>query len=260
MSFIADGHIHLYPNFDLNQVLVSSHKKLLDLAQTDKVVLFSVEPEGQFEFLNIKSGKRELPENCEIIKEVGENVIQLKTEHGDNLYLVAGRQVVTKENLEFSVLFSTEDILDGLSFEQLNSSIGSSVLTLNWSPGKWMFERAEVVKKLVDENPDLILCDTALRFTGFPLPEVMKLENNIIAGSDPFPLQDEEQRTGSYGFISKSNLDFKEAILEGDLEIIGKRLNAVEVAKKLFSLKKEKLNKKFKKKSSDFSVPSQLFY
>ena len=231
MSFIADGHIHLYPNFDLSQVLVSSHQKLLNLvkekAQTDKVVLFSVEPEGQFEFLKIKSGKRELPENCEIIKEISENIIQLKTEHGDNLYLVAGRQVVTKENLEFSVLFSAEDISDGLSFEQLNSSIGSSVLTLNWSPGKWMFERAEIVKSLVSENSDLILCDTALRFNGFPLPEVMKQENNIIAGSDPFPLRYEEERTGTYGFISKSDLDCKEAILEGDLEIIGKRLSAV---------------------------------
>ena len=117
-----------------------------------------------------------------------------------------------------------------------------------------MFERAEIVKNLVKENPDLILCDTALRFNGFPLPEVMKLENNIIAGSDAFPLQDEEERTGTYGFISKSNLDFKEAILEGDLKIIGKRLSAVEVAKKLFNLKKEKLNKKFKKPPSDSSV------
>lgn len=243
MSFIADGHIHLYPDFNLKETLISSHKKLLNLAESKavkKVALFSVEPQGQFEFLKIKSGERALPEGCEVIEEISENILNLKTEHGSNLFLISGRQVVTKERLEFSVLFSTEDIDDGLSFEQLNSSIGSSVLTLNWSPGKWMFERAEVVRKLVDENPDLILCDTSLRFKGFPMPEVMKLENNVIAGSDPFPLENEEHRVGSYGFISRSDLGFKEAILEGELELIGQRLSAIEVGKKLYNLKMAK--------------------
>ena len=116
-----------------------------------------------------------------------------------------------------------------------------------------MFDRAKIVKDLASDNPDLVLCDTALRFKGHPVPEIMKLDNKVIAGSDPFPLENEEQRTGTYGFISRSELGFKEAILEGELETVGSRLSALEVTKKLFELKKNKIKKNFSNKTISLS-------
>lgn len=215
MSFIADGHIHIYPNFNLNDLIQHAQINLKSHGTAQSYVLYAVEPEGQFEFDKIK----------DFSPTDDPNVIQ-----SGNLYLVAGRQVVSKERLEFLALFCKQSIPDGLNVNELAQAVkkASGILVLNWAPGKWMFKRSRLVREILEKfgPKELLICDTALRFV--PEPSLMKLARKkgfkIIAGSDPFPFKGEEFRVGKYGFICEGTGNFKKALFENDLVIVGRRL------------------------------------
>ena len=229
MTFIADGHIHLYSSFQLDSLFLNAHRHLIQLGSAQSYLLFTVEPQGQFEFDKIPT---RVTESIIVTKTSDQNVLKLKTQHGENLFVVAGRQIVSKERLEFLALFCREDIPDGLSIEELSKRVAAAnaIFVLNWAPGKWMFSRSKIVDNLLKHfSPKkLLLCDTALRFYGWSEPKQMREARErgfkIIAGTDPFPIKGEEQRVGKYGFASLQDSDFREALFKGNLEVMGKRL------------------------------------
>ena len=247
MSFIADGHIHIYPSFDLNKLILKAHQGLKSISHADSYVLFTVEPSGQLEFNNIV---KRVSADISISPTDDKSVLKLNTPFGNDLYLIAGRQVVSKEKLEFLILFYNRDVPNGLTIEELveASKNTGSILVLNWAPGKWMFERAQLVKDILERYTpeDLIICDTALRFV--PEPALMKKARSkgfkIIAGTDPFPLGNEEERVGDYGFFADGNNSFRESLRKCDLQIVGKRLSAIEALRRLWKWSGEK--RKFK--------------
>lgn len=239
MSIIADGHIHIYPSFDLESLIINGHRKLLSFGEAKSYLFFAVEPNGQLEFDNIV---RRVSGNISVSPMEDSAILKLSTPHGNNLYIVAGRQIVTKERLEFLALFCKRNIPDGLSVEELVAAVKKSrgILVLNWAPGKWMFKRAKIVKEILTKYTpmDLIICDTALRFSAEPkLMQAARAKGfKIIAGSDPFPLPDEESRVGQYGFKCEQDLDFRTTLLQGNLKIIGQRLKTHQAIAKVLSL------------------------
>lgn len=241
MSFVADGHVHIYSSFDLDTLLSTARQRLQAQGGAESYLLFTVEPAGQFEFDKIKNRTTQIVSSTD-----DPCVIKI-----DNLHLIAGRQVVSKERLEFLALFCKANIPDGLSVDDLAKAVkkASGILVLNWAPGKWMFKRAKIVKEVLTKfTPmDLLICDTALRFVFEPslMKKARKKGFKIIAGSDPFPLPNEEQRVGQYGFKCEQDLDFKTALLQGDLKIFGSRLSSYNAITRVLqlALKKRAKNK-----------------
>lgn len=128
------------------------------------------------------------------------------------MWVFAGRQIVARERVEILALACTEKIPDGLPAGDVVHRVrgAGGVPVLAWAPGKWMFKRAEVVRRLLDEfgQEELLLGDSSLRFIGWPGPGPMK-KWRTLAGSDPLPFAGEEEQAGCYGI--RMQFDFDES-------------------------------------------------
>jgi hypothetical protein len=130
-------------------------------------------------------------------------------------YLVAGRQIVTRERLEVLALTRDLDVPDGQPVHDVLAEVRQqgAVAVLSWSPGKWFFGRGKIVQDLIEASPPdaFLLGDTSLRPTCWPTPAPMRRAARrgfkIIAGSDPLPLAGEERFVGTYGFTCQAPFD-----------------------------------------------------
>lgn len=128
-----------------------------------------------------------------------------------SMWIFAGRQIVARERVEILALTCAEKIPDGQPAGEVVRRVRGvgGVPVLAWAPGKWMFKRMEVVRRLLDEfgPAELLLGDSSLRSIGWPEPCVMKTRKTL-AGSDPLPFSGEEEQAGRYGI--RMQIDFDE--------------------------------------------------
>lgn len=130
-------------------------------------------------------------------------------------WLIAGRQIVTRERLEILGLGRDITVPDGLPAEDTLKAIRAegAAPVLSWAPGKWFSSRGELVEKLIvsHEAGDFLIGDTGLRPAFWGLPRLMRLARErgyrIIGGSDPLPLPDEEAWLGTYGITITAAFD-----------------------------------------------------
>lgn len=210
-TLLVDGHIHIYPHYDLEYAINNGICNLQNWAKTtstDKVIPIWLLAErydcnffDQAVNFNI-NGLKFMPcaeKETLVVEREGEPV----------LYILAGRQIVTREGLEIIALTTTLFLNDRekSTTEVINRVIDSGGLAaINWAPGKWFFSRGKVVEQLLllYSPESLLIGDTSLRTTIWPLPKLMLKAKNkgfkIIAGSDPLPFKDEEKQIGLYGF------------------------------------------------------------
>lgn len=144
--------------------------------------------------------------------EIGKELEAIVFNPAEPVWLFAGRQIVARERVEILALACTEKIPDGLPAGDVVRRVrgAGGVPVLAWAPGKWMFKRAEVVRRLLDEfgQEELLLGDSSLRFIGWPGPGPMK-KWRTLAGSDPLPFAGEEEQAGRYGI--RMQFDFDES-------------------------------------------------
>ena len=131
----------------------------------------------------------------------------LFTEQGfPDLYLFAGRQIITQERIEILALTTDVELEDGLAVDEVISRVRleGGLPVVSWAPGKWFFQRKEVVASLIEKfSPgEILFGDTTLRPTGWLEPLLMRRavqkSFGCIAGSDPLPFSGEEKRMGQY--------------------------------------------------------------
>ena len=159
-------------------------------------------------------------------------------------WILAGRQVVTRERLEVLALTTDADIADGQPIGDVFSRIRDTggVPVLSWAPGKWFFKRGAIVARLIDqEEPgSFLLGDTSLRPTVWPEPAPMRgakgLGFSVVAGSDPLPFPGEEKYAGTYATTAEGVFDAARpvssmrVILRGrGLRVVGNRCGPMEV-------------------------------
>lgn len=225
-TLLIDGHIHIYPHYNLESAINQGISNLISAAQTDlkltagaKVVpiwLLTERFDSNFynEALNF-SNELNLKE-IKVIPGKEKETLIVETDGKPILYMLAGRQIVTKENLEILSLISTLYLKDReKSIDEVIDRVIDSggIPAINWAPGKWFFSRGKVVARTIqNHSPDnLLIGDTSLRTRLWRLPRLMaeaqKRGFKIIAGSDPFPLKNEEKQIGHYGFALTGKFD-----------------------------------------------------
>lgn len=223
-KLILDGHVHLYDCFAIDDFLAAAVNNLgfwagrLYPGENLVKILMLTEAKGVCFFDRLKNREIGTGNRVYNIRDTGDPAALAVMEKGGNaplLYLLAGRQIVTAENLEILALATDRQIEDGLPGRQVLDRLKESqdIAVLAWGVGKWFFKRRQMVGEwLIDcVSPYLFLGDNSARPRFWPRPALFKLAEKrgipVIGGSDPLPFPTEATRVGSYGFILEGEFD-----------------------------------------------------
>ncbi|MCX5871552.1 MAG: hypothetical protein NTY00_13200 [Deltaproteobacteria bacterium] len=128
---------------------------------------------------------------------------------GEEIYLVAGRQIVTAEKIEVLSLFCNTSINDGPSLNETVNSIRQrdGIAVIPWGVGKWLGKRGKILQDFLAgyEEKGVFLGDNGGRPCFWPTPSLFHLARekgiSVLSGTDPLPLPHEATRVGSFGFF-----------------------------------------------------------
>ena len=248
MLIVADTHVHVYRGYDVAAALHHGLRNLTELARRcgadpaaedsagaeesnlvvgggPLLVLFLVEAEGCDSFEALRQGrlKEQLPgwsvqaagEDCAVWLEASET----GAPEAERLLLVAGRQLVTQERLEVLALATDAGLPQSLDSRGAIASVheAGGVPVLSWAPGKWSFQRGELVAAVIAaSSPEhLLIGDSSLRSSATE-PRLMRRAQQrgfkVVAGSDPLPIGGEERILGSYGTFWRGEVEMDEPL------------------------------------------------
>lgn len=224
----ADGHVHIYPVYDITALfrhLIQNLDRLAGAAGfaesktiNNRFLKLAFLAEGLRHdfFRRLQNQDKAIVGNgLEIMNESDPICVMAGIRGVGRVCLVAGRQIVTRERLEILGLAMRAKIPDGLSTADAIRRVveAGGIPVMAWSPGKWLFARGRLVRNLIasDQGRVLRLGDTTLRPTLWPEPRLMKLARErgmmVIPGSDPLPFAGEERYAGTYGFVYQGAFD-----------------------------------------------------
>ncbi|MCU0645012.1 MAG: hypothetical protein MUC94_12220 [bacterium] len=266
-TLAIDGHVHLYPVYDLKNAVESGVRNLTDQSKkiNSKVtpVWLLVERSDANFFNQIYQSPNQY-ENDGVKFKKGNDGLTIVVEKNKKpiLYMFAGRQLVTKEGLEVLSLVSNLNIPDRQkSIDEVIQAVIDSggIPTLNWAPGKWFFGRGKVIAQQIQKKSinEIFIGETTLRNTLWPEPKLIKQARKkgfpVIAGSDPLPFKGEEKGIGSFGFTIEGEFDPEQPAQSlqnlmksngKDVQIIGKRNDVFTFARRQYKIMMEKSTRK----------------
>ncbi|MBN1560652.1 hypothetical protein JW998_10410 [candidate division KSB1 bacterium] len=208
-SLLIDAHVHIYPNFDLDRAIRSGLENFHSAetnGDTVKVWLLTERSDCHF-FRDALTFKLD---NYHFVETGDDPVLRVKSNaHDPLLYIVAGRQLISSDDLEICALatrFQSDDrALDTVDLIHAVLDAGG-VAAINWAPGKWFGARGRVVRQLFENfSPqELFISDTTMRPTVWRTPKLMAAAMRqgfrVLCGSDPLPFEGEEDLIASYTF------------------------------------------------------------
>jgi hypothetical protein len=213
---MVDGHVHIYDCYDLEKFFDNAVKNMNRFfhmlypgeSQSEKILLLTEGKKNDF-FSRFKKDRGFPNDSGYHFMDTKEDISLVLARHNKPLcYLLKGRQIVTKENLEVLLVASDQEIEDGLPIETVIQRIidKNDIAVLAWGFGKWFFKRGKIIHYLIKKYrfPGLFIGDNSGRPTFWPIPQQFKrakeLDIPIISGSDPLPFSDEVHKVGTYGF------------------------------------------------------------
>ncbi len=132
-----------------------------------------------------------------------------------DLFVVAGRQIVTVERLEVLTAGPLRSIPDGLPLRQVVSELtdAGELAILPWGAGKWLGGRGRLVAEVAyaAAQTTLFLADNPARPRWWPAPAAFRQQSRsgqgVLRGSDPLPLPGEERRAGAFASLLAGDFD-----------------------------------------------------
>lgn len=243
---LLDAHVHIYDRYPLAKFLDSAclnYKKaaeklgdydgfvgILLLTETSRDHWFSRLQrlaDGVFTGeINSRDWRFEHTEEpCSLVAKRGDR---------EDLYIIAGRQIVTSERLEVLAIGADREYPEGLPLNEVIELVQESgaLPIIPWGFGKWTGFRGNVVRQVLLNKPgtDLFLGDNGGRLQYWFDPAQFKIARKngirILPGSDPLPFASEYRRPGSYGFMLNAPVssmipaaDIKRHLLNRDVSI-----------------------------------------
>lgn len=210
----VDGHVHLHPGFELARALDSASRNMRFATHSREStgVLLLTEMAGidRFSTLPDHTGAWSITACAEAVS------MRARREDGCQLFIVAGRQIVTTEGLEVLANGTVQTLPDGLPLTEVMAAVRDlgALAVLPWGVGKWTGRRGRIMKELAARPPasdGFFLADSGVRLAGTPRPGILAQgEANgwrALAGSDPLPLRNQAAAAGRYGFVAECALD-----------------------------------------------------
>lgn len=222
---IIDGHVHIHDRFDIKRLFQATWEnffcksKKMGYGECFTGVLFLAEPLNKNWFSKIlELAKVSQKENFDYLKyeqTKESNSLRVILDDEKELIVIAGRQIVSKENLEVLALGISEHFCEGKPVKEIVKETISrgGIPVIPWGVGKWLGKRGSIVNKLLQNgtNSNLFLGDNSGRPIFWPNPSQFKKAktNNIpiLPGSDPLPFPSEFKKVGSFGFILHTAID-----------------------------------------------------
>lgn len=224
---LADAHVHIYPCFDLSSFLESAFLNFKTAAEVggypDRWVglLFLTEARHDnvfkelYEISNSPSNAIEGLHPWKILKTQEDRSLYAQSSEGRGIYLIAGHQIVTAENLEVLALATREKIQEGMPLEVTVREVMNQggIPVVPWGFGKWFGRRGKHLDHLLNsqKQPTLFLGDNSGRPTFWSEPPLFKKAitrgMRILPGSDPLPFASQVSRAGKFGFALAGTLD-----------------------------------------------------
>ena len=219
---LVDSHVHIYSCYNVKRFFnfaIKNFKSESKKLGSEKFIgiIFLTETKNDNYFTKLKENQfnNELETiSLEPIESSEENSIVYKYE--DNyLIIISGKQIITSEKLEVLALGATEAL-------NYNESLGKSIEKINsigalpvipWGVGKWVGKREKIIKNFLETNGDLkyFLGDNSGRPIFWSTPKLFEIAGGkglfTLRGSDPLPLNSQEEKVGTFGFYFKASLD-----------------------------------------------------
>ena len=214
-TFLVDAHVHVHRCFD-DRVFFDSALSNLEAVAAERAgrldwlgCLLFTESVGEdvFSSLRARTGGchgvwqfRPTAEDCSLIAcRDGER----------SLVVVAGRQVVSAEQIEVLALGTTATLPDGKTLAQTLAAVhaAGALPALPWGFGKWLGRRGRLIaQQIASARPgELFLGDSGGRLALSPRPRRFALAEArglaVLPGSDPLPIAQEVAKVARYGFV-----------------------------------------------------------
>lgn len=228
-TILIDGHVHYYEMFDTDKFFNNAIQNFSRFfPDSDHIenrivrILFFTEGKTDEYFSKFKKNSIRFTDNEYKFKETDENIsIRLTKKIKDFLYIIRGRQIITRENIEILHIGTDITIKDGLSMQEVLEKIKerSEIAILAWGVGKWFFGRKNVVRSILESNETnlIFVGDNSARPKIWPTPNLFRRAKKrgikILNGSDPLPLSGEERKPGSYFFSLTGDFDLEKPFL-----------------------------------------------
>lgn len=220
---VVDGHVHIYDCFALQDFFRSAFHNLGRLAagdggHADARVLMLTEAGTADYFHAFRSGEQAPPVGFAVEHTLEDDSLLVHEERtGERCVLIAGRQIVTREDLEVLSLGSGDMIPDGLAIDEVIERVlaGSGIAALAWGVGKWLFGRGRVIEQVLRRHAGdrLFVGDNGGRPVFWGAPAQFRLAQAlhvpVLAGSDPLPFAPEHAQVGTYGFALEAPFDWR---------------------------------------------------
>jgi hypothetical protein len=241
---LVDAHVHVYDCFDISKLLDAAIRNFeraannlgLNEGFTGVLLLAETSRDNWFQQAKLLDGGSNWS-----IEQTSDKVVlharQINQKPGNKngLYIMAGRQIATDEGLELLALVTDCSFEDGLPIAESLSAVRKqdAIPVVPWAVGKWLGKRGKLLSKLLadEENRDLCLGDNSGRPVFWRNPVHFSLAKKssmrLLPGTDPLPFSSEEDRVGSFGFMtqgkltkSKPSADFKKLLRNNGIQLI----------------------------------------
>jgi hypothetical protein len=212
-TIYADTHVHLYAEYDLGAWLETARDRQRQLGAPLLLLLADREGQRAFPALRDAGGRLDLHPTCE--------PGSLAFRHSpDGPFLIAGRQLVSREGIEVLTLCVDPAVPDRFASDGSRTALelvragldAGALVALPWGAGKWIGRRGRIVRALAREpelleHPRFFLSDSAQRPAGWPTPAQFQSGPRVLAGTDPLPLRGCEHGVARYGSALDGALD-----------------------------------------------------
>jgi len=228
--YLLDAHVHLYPVFDLHELIIKAKENFdraaanLNVNQewTGVLCCADLQDQDSAEYFS----RFDQLANTDVVIEEDQRPSSIRVKvNGTRLLFIFGYQIICRENLEVLAYGLDKPVANKEPIKHvIDQAIEQQALViLPWSFGKWMFGRGAIIDQLLDiysqkkhGQRNIFLGDNGGRLRLFRYPT--KIAKGVkaglidIPGSDPLPFQNQTGKPGTTGSL----LDFtSDAVLSG---------------------------------------------
>jgi hypothetical protein len=222
----VDAHVHFHNTYHPAAFLNAAYRNIENIARSSKnndrwigVLCFTTgEKEAGSDLwqsgYSLQERKNSKHGNWHI-QATEEDVSVRAIQHDKELFLIAGRQIVSHERIEILAIGTRHQFEEGKPLEVLLEEVSDheAIPVIPWGVGRWMGKRGRILKETILHHASrkLFLGDNSNRPQFWPKPILLKEAENHgfknLPGSDPLPFPGEYRKPGSYGFALNGSLE-----------------------------------------------------